>query len=81
MAPLSMGAEAFRSPYLLTQFKRGLGNTTAVAPSIVGTSQTVTKHQGYILQCLALSFSVISVASAVLTFYWFTKMRRSFRHE
>jgi len=40
-----------------------------------------TKSQGKTLQCLALAFSVVSVASSILAFYWFIKMRRSFRHE
>jgi len=48
------------------------GNSTAVHLS---------PSQGNILQVLAVSFSTISVASAILAFYWFVKMRRSFRHE
>jgi G protein-coupled receptor GPR1 len=52
---------------------RGLGgNSTGVHLS---------PSQGNTLQVLAVSFSTISVASAILAFYWFVKMRRSFRHE
>ncbi|KAH8809082.1 G protein-coupled glucose receptor regulating Gpa2-domain-containing protein [Xylogone sp. PMI_703] len=37
--------------------------------------------QQHIIQILALAFSIASVASAILAFYWFVKMRRSFRHD
>ena len=43
--------------------------------------QTITNAQTNVLQILALIFSSFSVASSVLAFYWFMKMRRSFRHE
>lgn len=43
--------------------------------------QTISDEQSKILQILALTFSVFSVASSFLAFYWFMKMRRSFRHE
>jgi len=43
--------------------------------------QTITDAQTNVLQILALVFSSFSVASSVLAFYWFMKMRRSFRHE
>ncbi|RDW69365.1 hypothetical protein BP6252_08385 [Coleophoma cylindrospora] len=76
-----MGLHVIHPRHILSESKRGLGNVTNITPSIAGTSQTVTAHQGYVLQCLALSFSVASVASAVLAFYWFVKMRRSFRHD
>jgi len=46
-----------------------------------GSVPVLTTAQGNILQCLALTFAAISVASAILAFYWFIKMRRSFRHE
>jgi G protein-coupled receptor GPR1 len=50
------------------------GNSTNTTP-------TITTYQGNTLQCLALTFATISVASSILAFYWFIKMRRSFRHE
>ncbi|KAI9894985.1 MAG: hypothetical protein M1814_000207 [Vezdaea aestivalis] len=37
-------------------------------------------HQTYILRILATTASAFSVASAIIAFYWFVKMRRSFRH-
>jgi G protein-coupled receptor GPR1 len=40
-----------------------------------------TPSQVNTLHCLALTFATISVASAILAFYWFVKMQRSFRHE
>jgi G protein-coupled receptor GPR1 len=45
------------------------------------THPVITIEQGNILQILALVFSAVSVASSGLAFYWFIKMRRSFRHE
>lgn len=56
--------------------RRSLGSTdtTDAAPAL-------TASQSRILQCLALSFSTVSVASAILAFYWFMKMQRIFRHE
>jgi hypothetical protein len=38
-------------------------------------------HQIYIAQALALAAASISVASSVVTFYWFLKMKRNFRHQ
>lgn len=43
--------------------------------------QDVSISEGLILQKLALSFATASVASSILAFYWFVRMRRSFRHE
>lgn len=34
-----------------------------------------------VLKITSLTCSAISVVSALLAFYWFTRMRRSFRHE
>ena len=68
-------AAAMLEIQLQTRALSGLGgNTTSVALEI-------TLKQENVLQILALVFSVISVASAILAFYWFMKMRRSFRHE
>ncbi|KAK0120766.1 hypothetical protein ONS96_010968 [Cadophora gregata f. sp. sojae] len=79
MAPLSSGLLAdvmVRASIHLES--RGLGgsdgNNTSSAPSL-------SDDQKNTLQILALTFSAISVASSVLTFYWFLKMRRSFRHD
>ena len=33
------------------------------------------------LTILSLSFGAVSVCSTLLAFYWFVKMKRSFRHE
>ena len=76
MAPISSDmAAAMLEIQLQTRALSGLGgNTTSVALEI-------TLKQENVLQILALVFSVISVASAILAFYWFMKMRRSFRHE
>jgi G protein-coupled receptor GPR1 len=38
-------------------------------------------HQVYVLRVLATTASSFSVASAIVAFYWFVKMRRSFRHQ
>jgi hypothetical protein len=72
MAPLSSDIAAAMSVMRIQT--RGLGNDTTTALSI-------SPAEGNILQILALVFSIISVASSVLAFYWFIKMRRSFRHE
>jgi hypothetical protein len=73
MPPLSSGTED--AGFGLRLEARGLsGNSTPIASSI-------TLSEGNTLQILALIFSTISVASAILAFYWFIKMRRSFRHE
>lgn len=37
--------------------------------------------QARILRLVSLSFSSISIFMALVTFYWFLRMRRSFRHE
>ena len=34
-----------------------------------------------VLTTLSLSFGFVSVMSTLLAFYWFVKMKRSFRHE
>lgn len=39
------------------------------------------ESQARVLLIIALTISTFSVASSLLTFYWFIKMRRSFRHE
>jgi G protein-coupled receptor GPR1 len=73
MAPLSSFITTAMSEMRIEE--RGLGgNNTSTALSI-------TPAEGNILQILALVFSIISVASSILAFYWFIKMRRSFRHE
>lgn len=75
MAPVSSGPETMHRWNVVLQ-SRGLdgGDGTVAAPAL-------TAAQKNLLQILAASFSIISVASSVLTFYWFLKMRRSFRHE
>ena len=72
MAPFKIIARAVTE---IIQERRGLGAATAEDVQHLKDTQENT------LQCLALIFSTFSVASAVLAFYWFMKMRRSFRHE
>ncbi|CZR63496.1 related to G protein-coupled receptor [Phialocephala subalpina] len=73
MAPFSSGM--VNAVHDLRLESRGLGgNNTSTAPSL-------SPSQGNILQILALIFSAISVASAMLAFLWFIKMRRTFRHD
>ncbi|OWP06462.1 hypothetical protein B2J93_9235 [Marssonina coronariae] len=55
---------------------RGLGDSNHT-----GSASSLTSAQKNTLKSLAVTFSAISVASSVLTFYWFLKMRRSFRHD
>lgn len=35
----------------------------------------------YILRCISLGFGMLSTVSITISFYWFVRMRRSFRHE
>lgn len=35
----------------------------------------------YILECISLSLAVASVVAALIAFYWFVRMRRTFRQE
>ncbi|PMD36189.1 hypothetical protein L207DRAFT_637343 [Hyaloscypha variabilis F] len=74
MAPLSSGIAAAMLEMRIQS--RGLsGNkTTPPAPEISHSDENI-------LQILALVFSIISVTSAILAFYWFIRMRRSFRHD
>jgi len=72
MAPLALIAQAVTEIIIE---RRGLGIPDAEDAQRLKDSQENT------LQCLALVFSTFSVASAILAFYWFMKMRRSFRHE
>ena len=76
MAPLSSGiAVAMLETRIESRGVGGMnGNHTSIALEISPADEKI-------LQILALVFSVISVASSILAFYWFIKMRRSFRHE
>jgi G protein-coupled receptor GPR1 len=38
-------------------------------------------HQQYVTKVLAVASSSISLATALVTGYWFVRMRRSFRHQ
>jgi G protein-coupled glucose receptor regulating Gpa2 len=40
-----------------------------------------TYHQEHVLRVLAVASSSISLATALVTGYWFVRMRRSFRHQ
>lgn len=78
MAPLSPYGLWEVEPLLrLVLDKRALDNV----PRQQEHHQVISDAQSRVLQILALTFSVFSVASAILAFYWFMKMRRSFRHE
>ncbi|TVY25321.1 G protein-coupled receptor [Lachnellula hyalina] len=73
MAPLSFAiAETMYRSQIIA---RDLSDNSTVSTTLYTASQQTT------LQILALTFSTISVASAILAFYWFVKMRRSFRHD
>jgi G protein-coupled receptor GPR1 len=76
MAPLSSGiAAAMLEMRIESRGVGGLGgNHTSTASGISPTDENI-------LQILALVFSIVSVTSSILAFYWFIKMRRSFRHE
>lgn len=74
MAPLSS-----RIAHAMYDFKvepRGLGSNNST-----NAQQSLTPSEGFTLQALAVTFATISVASSILAFYWFIKMRRSFRHD
>jgi len=73
MAPLSPDIAA--AMFEMRVQTRGLGGNDT------STAMLISPAEGNILQILALVFSIISVASSILAFYWFIKMRRSFRHE
>jgi G protein-coupled receptor GPR1 len=73
MAPLSSYVTTAMSEMRVGE--RGLGGNNT------GTAISLSPAEGNILQILALVFSIISVTSSILAFYWFIKMRRSFRHE
>lgn len=70
MAPLP----TFIARTMLQLSTRDIGDNT-------NEGEDVSESEGYILQKLALTFATISVASSMLAFYWFVRMRRSFRHE
>jgi G protein-coupled receptor GPR1 len=74
MAPLSSGIATAMLEMRIES--RGLGGNGTVPPA-----PEISAAGENILQILALVFSIISVASSILAFYWFMKMRRSFRHE
>lgn len=46
-----------------------------------GLPVSFTPHTLYILESVSLSLSTISVFAALVAFYWFVRMRRSFRQE
>ncbi|TAQ91578.1 hypothetical protein B7494_g52 [Chlorociboria aeruginascens] len=71
MAPLSMGFA-----HTMLVHARGLGDEHSS-----DTSPTFTDSQKETLEILALAFSTVSIASAILAFYWFMKMQRTFRHD
>lgn len=75
MPPLSSGSAAGVIQKLKMELKvRNLSsNITA--------GEFISPAEGNTLQILALTFATISVASAILAFYWFIKMRRTFRHD
>lgn len=70
MAPLPTGI----ARTMLEVSTRDIGDNT-------NEGQSVSESEGLITQKLSLTFATVSVASSVLAFYWFVRMRRSFRHE
>lgn len=74
MAPFSISMSAMLQSSLNELKQRSLGNSTSATPRL-----SLGKERN--LQILAVTFSSISVASAILAFYWFVNMRRSFRHQ
>ena len=52
---------------------RGLGSTSH-------NINHFSARQKHVQQCLALASASISLFSALITFYWFVRMKRSFRH-
>ena len=42
---------------------------------------TFSAHQKHIQQILAVTFASVSILSGLLTFYWFLKLKRIYRHE
>ncbi|TVY86891.1 G protein-coupled receptor [Lachnellula willkommii] len=73
MAPLS--SAIVETMYKTQIIARDLSDNSTISRDPYTVSQQTT------LQILALTFSTVSVASAILAFYWFVKMRRSFRHD
>jgi hypothetical protein len=59
---------------LENNLKGGLGGTPNAALQY-------TDQEEYILQILAVTFASVSIASSILTAYWFINMRRAFRHK
>ena len=59
------------------------GSHGLVQRNIDGTDIPVTMSVGKVhaLELLSLCISLISISMALVTFYWFMRMRRSFRHE
>lgn len=43
--------------------------------------KSLTDGQVQALEMVSLCISLMSISMAVVTFYWFLRMRRSFRHE
>jgi hypothetical protein len=41
----------------------------------------LTPYQIHTLEIVSLSCAIVSILAAVVTFYWFVRMRRSFRQE
>ena len=42
---------------------------------------SLSKNQIEALKLISLGISAMSISMALVTFYWFLRMRRSFRHE
>lgn len=55
-------------------FSRGLDSHMSQA-------HVLTPKQQLIIRTLAALFAAVSVLSALITFYWFVRMKRSFRHQ
>ncbi|KAF6833851.1 plasma membrane g protein coupled receptor that interacts with the heterotrimeric g protein a [Colletotrichum plurivorum] len=52
-----------------------------LTPAYGDIPQGLTEHQWTIIQSTSLAVAALSFASVTLAFYWFSRMRRSFRHD
>ena len=57
------------------------GTDDGIDKNTDGLPVSYTPHTLYILESVSLSLSTISVFAALVAFYWFVRMRRSFRQE
>ncbi|KAI9821729.1 MAG: hypothetical protein M1827_002310 [Pycnora praestabilis] len=56
-------------------------NSRSLSSGDMSYAASFTAHEMYVMQVTAVLFATVSVLAAIVTFYWFSKMRRSFRHD